>query len=834
LPLARGAAAASLLRRVDFLRLDAARRLDPSRRAAFGQFMTPPPVVRFMASLFEHRGPSMRLLDAGAGVGSLTAAFVEALAGWGDRPRELSVTAYEVDHLLAGYLRETLDLCEAECRRLGVAFSGEVIEEDFVEAGAHMLNGGLLSAPRRGFDCAVLNPPYRKINSGSKARRLLSGVGLETSNLYAGFLAVAALLLEPGGEMVAITPRSFCNGPYFKPFRQMFLGQMDFRRIHVFGARDLAFGDDEVLQENVVFRAVKEKGDAAPVVISSSAGPEDEAVTLREISQAELVSPEDPDFFIRVAPDELDRSVAERVSAFPATLADLGLSVSTGRVVDFRAKEHLRAEPGGGTAPLIYPTHFDGGYVAWPKSAGRKPNAIAACPETADLLVPVGHYVLVKRFSAKEERRRIVAAVFDPGRVRAPAVGFENHLNYFHHEGKGLPPPLAKGLAAYLNSSLVDSYFRQFSGHTQVNATDLRSLRYPTAEQLESVGARIGNHFPGQDELDTLIGGLLSEMADAPASPDPIRAKKRIDEAVGVLKELGLPRAQQNVRSALTLLALLDLKPGDPWSAAARPLRGVTQMMEFFAEHYGKRYAPNTRETVRRQTVHQFLEAGLIVANPDDPQRPINSGKTVYQIEVGALGLLRQYGAGKWGEALAAYLASVETLKSRYAQERRMNRIPVRIAPGKEITLSPGGQNVLVERIVSEFCPRFTPGGRVLYVGDTDEKWAYFVRDALEALGVTVDSHGKMPDVIVHHAEKNWLVLVEAVTSHGPVSPKRHGELKALFGGSSAGLVFVTAFLDRRALAKYLGDISWETEVWVADSPDHLIHFDGERFLGPY
>jgi type II restriction enzyme len=163
-----------------------------------------------------------------------------------------------------------------------------------------------------------------------------------------------------------------------------------------------------------------------------------------------------------------------------------------------------------------------------------------------------------------------------------------------------------------------------------------------------------------------------------------------------------------------------------------------------------------------------------------------------------------------------------------------MNRIPVRIAPGKEITLSPGSQSVLVERVVGELCPRFAAGGRVLYVRDTGEKWAYFDREALEALGVTVDSHGKMPDVVAHHVEKGWLVLVEAVTSRGPVDAKRRGELSALFGGASAGLVFVTAFLDRRALAKYLGDISWRTEVWLSDSPDHLIHFNGGYFLRPY
>ncbi len=163
-----------------------------------------------------------------------------------------------------------------------------------------------------------------------------------------------------------------------------------------------------------------------------------------------------------------------------------------------------------------------------------------------------------------------------------------------------------------------------------------------------------------------------------------------------------------------------------------------------------------------------------------------------------------------------------------------MHRIPVVLAPGKAISLSPGGQNVLVAQIIAAFCPRYMPGGTPLYVGDTDEKFAYYDRERLTALGVTIVAHGKMPDVIVYHTERNWLVLIEAVTSHGPVNAKRHGELAALFAGSTAALVYVTAFLSRRAMGRYLAEISWETEVWVADAPDHLIHFNGERFLGPY
>ena len=257
-------------------------------------------------------------------------------------------------------------------------------------------------------------------------------------------------------------------------------------------------------------------------------------------------------------------------------------------------------------------------------------------------------------------------------------------------------------------------------------------------------------------------------------------------------------------------------------------------MMTFFKEHYGKEYAPNSRETVRRQTVHQFREAGLIHENPDKPDRPTNSGLTVYQIETAALAVVRTFGTDRWVPKLKKYLTRAGSLAKKYAHARAMHRIPLTIGAGAEITLSPGGQNILVEQIVNEFCPRFTPGGQPIYVGDTAKKWAYFDVAALEELNVEIEEHGKMPDVVVHLPERNWLVLIEAVTSHGPVNPKRHNELKELFGASTAGLVFVTAFLTRHEMARHLPEIAWETEVWVAEAPDHLVHFNGERFLGPY
>lgn len=307
-----------------------------------------------------------------------------------------------------------------------------------------------------------------------------------------------------------------------------------------------------------------------------------------------------------------------------------------------------------------------------------------------------------------------------------------------------------------------------------------------------------------------------------------------IQAAHQIIISLGLPRAQQNERSALCLLALLNLTPGKAWADAENPLVGITPIMDWARKHYGKDYAPNTRETIRRQTMHQFCDTGIALYNPDKPDRPVNSPKAAYQIEPTALILLRNFGTPAWHDALATYLSNHGTLVARYAKEREQSRIPIKIAPGKEITLSPGEHSELIRAIIEDFAPRFAPGSVLVYVGDTGYKWGYFDAALLFGLGIDVDSHGKMPDVVLHYTEKDWLLLIESVTSHGPVDGKRHDELAHLFAGSKTGLVYVTAFPNRAIMGRYLSEIAWETEVWVADTPSHLIHFNGVRFLGPY
>ena len=301
-----------------------------------------------------------------------------------------------------------------------------------------------------------------------------------------------------------------------------------------------------------------------------------------------------------------------------------------------------------------------------------------------------------------------------------------------------------------------------------------------------------------------------------------------------MLAQLNFDTERSNERSALVLLALLDLTPDAAWADAANPQLRTVEIMAWLRTHYGKDYKPNSRETIRRFTLHQFVDALLVEQNPDDPTRPINSPRWCYQIHPRALGLLRSVGERAFGQQLREYLTEVPGLRETYARARSLRRIPVTLPGGSAVTLSPGGQNLLLKQMVEDFCGYFTPGGQVLYVGDADAKWAVFEEETLAALGVTVDQHGKMPDLVVYMPDRNWLILMEAASSHGPVDAKRYGELAALFASSTAGLVYVSCFPSREEMRRDLSKIAWETEVWCADHPTHLIHFNGERFLGPY
>ena len=475
------------------------------RQEELGQFLTAAPVADFMASMFGPLPSVVRLLDAGAGAGALTSAFVSRLCEKKDGVRAVEATLYELDLEILDVLSATMRECQRLCTEAGIRFSFSIHSADFIQEMSARLAGDLFGSLPPVFDAAIANPPYRKISTDSAERRALRAVGIETSNLYTGFIALIQRILVPGGQLVGITPRSFCNGPYFRPFREDFLSQLELRRLHVFESRQAAFREDSVLQENIIFHAVKGRNQPRELIISSSSGNHGGDIKEAVFPFAEIVHSRDVEKFIHIPSAASHATAKKAMDGLSSSLASLGVTVSTGRVVDFRLKDALRKEPERGTVPLLYPCHFNGGTVHWPKLETRKPNAILDNGETRPWLVPSGVYLLTKRFTSKEERRRLVACLFDPDLVKAKWVGYENHLNYFHASGHGLERCLAVGLYAFLNSTVVDQYFRRFSGHTQVNATDLRTLAYPDRNTLIVMGREMKALTLSQDEIDQLV-----------------------------------------------------------------------------------------------------------------------------------------------------------------------------------------------------------------------------------------------------------------------------------------------------------------------------------------
>lgn len=480
---------------VDNLRREVAPLIEQKRKAELGQFMTPSSVARFMASLFPSSNLSTcRLLDAGAGVGTLSCAFLERWGAGGFGFDSVEATVCEVDDHLRGHLEKHLAAYSQVNSRI---LAGDYIELATAE--------GLQD---RGYTHVILNPPYKKINSRSAHRLALRRVGIETVNLYSAFVALAVGETAPSGQIVAIIPRSFCNGPYYQPFRDYLLERVAIHHIHLFASRSKAFREDEVLQENIILR-LERGGQQGPVRITTSTDDSFSDLTTHEHPFERIVFPDDPGRFIHV-PTTTEKSTLELSAAVAYSLADIGVKVSTGPVVDFRLKTHLRSMPEPGSVPLIYPGHLSATGVVWPLPALKKPNAIMRNHETEKWLYPNGFYCLVRRFSSKEEKRRIVASVVDPAVFGSHAVlGFENHMNLLHEDKHGLPEALARGLAVFLNTTAVDEHFRRFNGHTQVNATDLKQMKYPSRSALIQLGEwAMQQERLTQALIDTQLGAL--------------------------------------------------------------------------------------------------------------------------------------------------------------------------------------------------------------------------------------------------------------------------------------------------------------------------------------
>jgi adenine-specific DNA-methyltransferase len=468
-----------LLATIEQTRLKISKNTEAGRKSQLGQFFTPARTAQFMANLFTSKDIlDCRLLDAGAGIGSLSSAFLERCIAAELSFKKIEVTAFELDNFIREELNNSLSSYK---NRLPIAY--EILGDDFIEQAVNRIQFDF----GNGFTHAILNPPYKKISSNSRHRLLLREVGIETVNLYSAFVALALSMMELGGEIVTIIPRSFCNGPYYRPFRDFILERTAIRHIHLFDSRNKAFKDDDVLQENVIL-LLERGGQQADVTVTTSTDDQFADFITNKYPFNRIVFPDDSERFIHV-PTSPELNIIELSTAIHCSLDDIGIKVSTGPVVDFRMKKHLREIPESGTVPLLYPAHFSGNNIEWPKLGIKKPNALQCNAETEKWLYPNGFYCVVRRFSSKEEKRRIVASVVQPHTFGdAEMLGIENHLNVYHENKHGLPEALARGLATYLNTTGVDENFRRSSGHTQVNATDLKMMKYPSRQALIALG----------------------------------------------------------------------------------------------------------------------------------------------------------------------------------------------------------------------------------------------------------------------------------------------------------------------------------------------------------
>lgn len=824
-----------------------------ARRREAGQFFTPPIIARYMAHVAGTLHNHIRILDPGAGVGILACAICESAIA--QQVFALTIVAYESDPVLYTLCSFTLNHARDILHHHGIELSIELHQQDFLEAMAEQMTQTSLWSrslrPEHPFDLAILNPPYFKVNQKDTRAKLVKDLAQGRTNMYTMFMSLAASALRAGGRYVSITPRSFACGAYFKQFRQQFFATITPELIHVFDSRKAAFEDAQVLQENIILVGVK-KGiasvDPPSVSISRSRGLDDLADPLIQAAPRRfIIDDKQKDPILHLPVSDIDTHLLQAFRCWNTSLATHGLEISTGPVVAFRASDVLTSSEDvkrGQAVPLLWLQHIHRLHIAWPLEHFDKPQAVLR-QAGQKLLVKNTAQVILRRFSAKEEPRRITAAVLPDGAFGTELIALENHLNYVYRPGGTLSSEEALGIAAFLNSTLVDRYFRITNGNTQVNATELRKLPLPAWERITRIGERVASL---QDELDfdameriimeeledVLIVGSEEDDLQLPVLKDSRISMGKIQEAQRILRDLGLPPAQQNEISALTLLALCNLSETTSWLNVSQQPLTVHNMMGFVGRHYGRTYAENTREVVRRQVIHQFEQARIVDRNPDEHTRPTNSPHTCYGLTDDALKVLAQFGTHTWEEAVAHFLAQHGALWEHYQQSRQAMALPLKLADGSQLYLTPGKHNELQIAVIEKFGPRYAANATVLYLGDAANKFLIYEREKLEQLGMPITAHDKLPDIILYHEAKNWLYLIEAVTSHGPVSHKRRYELEKLLKQCTAKRVYLSAFLNFAEFKRHTPQIAWETEVWIAEIPEHMIHYNGEKFLGPH
>lgn len=476
-----------------------------------GQFFTPTEIARLMASYCDLTKLTLRILDPGCGTAILTCALIEHLVETRNDIELIDLVAYETDPELISFSQKTLTYLKKWLSEKGIRFQYLLHIHDFILDNAKALKENYNGEQ---FDLIISNPPYFKLAKDDEktiaAKELVSG----QPNIYSIFMGIAAKLLSENGELIFITPRSFASGNYFKAFRELFFNTVQIDKIHLFNSRKDTFNRDSVLQETVVIKAIREEiNPNKNVLVSSSIGIKDIfEPTIKYFNSSELIDLNSKEKILHLPTSDKEENILNLVSTWQNVLTDFDIKISTGPVVSFRALEFIQNNYENGTvflAPLFWLHNVNKMILEWPKQLKEKGQFIRVENSSKSLLLPNKNYILLRRFSTKDDKSRLIAAPYFCNYVKSDFVGVENKVNYIYRKDGHLDRNEVVGLCALLNSELFDTYFQIFNGNVNVSATELREMRFPPLENIKEIGNKI---ILSNDYSMNNVNNIVSEL----------------------------------------------------------------------------------------------------------------------------------------------------------------------------------------------------------------------------------------------------------------------------------------------------------------------------------
>jgi hypothetical protein len=783
-----------------------------SVRKKIGQFFTDRQIALYMADLFQFdKRDKIRVLDPGAGTGILSAALVDKATEAG--VKEIDLVIVENNQEVLDVLNENMALIANECK---IKVNVTIHRENFILSQNLDFSMGI-ETKYGWFDYVICNPPYLKVPRFSDETIGFDSIISGAPNLYFIFMALSIHTLLEKGEAVFIIPRSWTSGAYFKKFRAYLFANACLDTVLIFESRNKVFSSDKVLQETVIVKLIKTTAKSNVRLIKSADN------SFNDID--ELIVPYEivvrgSSYYVFLPTTEKQVSILSKIKKLDNTLVRMGIKLKTGVTVDFRNQANLRGKPEKGAIPLLYPANIKDGNTVFPLNEAPYQYVVA----NEGIKQQNKDYIFLKRFTSKEEKRRLQPALYYSESIPYKYISTDNKLNFIERIDKGIiDRETMLGLYVVLSSSIYDEYYRMLNGSTQVNATEINEMPIPNRSNLIAMGRQYRNTKNRSQELiDSLLEGVFMKEENVED------VEEKVKQAKEILNLIGMPKQQTSKVPACTLLALAGLEPSSDWSMSKNEWIRIHDMIQFLNSTYNQKYAENTRETFRKQALQHFIIAGLVENNG----KPTNSPNYRYRLTEEFVALIRVFGTSQWESKLERFKVKHGSLALKYEKKRNFKKIPVRIN-GTEFEFSTGNHNELQKAIIEEFAPRFANGAEVLYVGDTTKKNLVLNTEALKKLNFSVDVHDKMPDVVLYDSKREWLFFVEAVTSVGEISPKRIIEIEEMTKRCNAGKIYITAFQDHKTYKKFAESIAWDTEVWISSMPDHMIHLNGDRFLGP-